>query len=111
VPFPITRTIGVLLSALLIAGCAGRQISGCTKLAGAGWTPIAAPANAANLLALENLPSQDVTWLADGSGRTMACLYAASLTDPSCGGSTAYVFEQKGGRWQLRDMLVDQCND
>ncbi|MDR3414942.1 MAG: hypothetical protein P4L83_02045 [Nevskia sp.] len=101
----------VVLAALL-AGCAGGRISDCTRIAGPGWSTLAQPPpNGAQLLGLENMPSDShLVWLAKGSDHLLACNYAHSLVTPGCGGSSAYEFVLKDGRWSSRGQLLDECD-
>lgn len=100
-----------ILLTVLLAGCASDRISDCTKLAGAGWTTLGQPPpNAEQLMALENIPTDSQTvWLSKGQDKLLACYYARGLTSPGCGGSSAYEFQQKNGRWSSRGAFLDTC--
>jgi len=102
----------VLILAALLAGCAGNRVSDCTRLAGPGWTRLdQPPANAAQLLGQENLPADSqLIWLAKGGDHLLVCNYAHSLITPGCGGSSAYEFALKDGRWTSRGQLLDECD-
>ncbi len=104
----------MLLSSLLLASlgaCSAGPIKSCKTLAGPGWSTLQKPpANAAELLQLENLPGgSEVTWLANGSDRLLACYYAPGLNNPSCGGTTAYEFAAKDGHWASRNLRSEVC--
>jgi hypothetical protein len=105
------KQLVILLLLICVSACAGNRIRKCSDLAGPGWTPLAAPpANAADLLALENLPGgSEVTWFANGPQRALACYYATGLNNPSCGGTTAYEFAEKDGHWVSRSLRSEIC--
>lgn len=100
-----------LTACALFAGCASNRVEDCQKLAGPGWTELSkAPANAPDLLMLQNLPTGiDAVWLAKGPSRVMACVYSPPMNNPGCSNSTAYVFANEQGRWRFDNMLVDTC--
>jgi hypothetical protein len=100
----------LLLAAL--AGCSDR-VKDCTKLAGPGWTQLSQPpAEAGQLLALENLPTgSSVIWLGNGADKVMICDASAGMIVPGCGGSKAYEFVRKDGRWVSRGTLLDFCEN
>ena len=100
------------LLVVLLSGCATDRVSGCTKLAGPGWMPLGQPpANATQLLELENLPADSqLVWLGKGPEQVVACYYARGLTSPGCGGSDAYKFVQKNGHWTSQGQLLDFCD-
>lgn len=102
----------ICLIPALLAGCASDRVGKCSTLAGPGWSALSQPpSNAAQLLALENLPAdRDLVWLSRGQDRLMMCDYARGLTSPGCGGSTAYEFQQQGGRWVSRGQINDFCD-
>jgi hypothetical protein len=102
----------LVLSAVLLTGCAGGRISDCSKLAGPAWTALnQPPPNASQLLGMENLPTDSqLVWLAKGSDHLLVCNYAHSLVTPGCGGSSAYEFVLKDGRWVSRGQLLDECD-
>lgn len=106
------RLILICLISALLAGCASDRVGKCSTLAGPGWTVLSQPpANAAGLLALENLPAdRDLVWLAKGEDRLMMCDYARGITSPGCGGSTAFEFAKKDGRWTSRGQINDFCD-
>ena len=97
---------------LLLAGCSTGTVRNCTKLAGPGWSPMSQPPpNAMQLLAQENLPADSqMVWLSKGPEQVVACYYARGLTSPGCGGSDAYKFVQKDGRWTSQGQLLDFCD-
>lgn len=102
----------ICLVPALLVGCASDRISKCSTLAGPGWSALSQPpANARELLALENLPAdRDLVWLSKGQGHLMMCDYARGITSPGCGGSTAFEFAQKDdGRWSSRGQINDFC--
>ena len=101
----------VLLSLVLLGGCAERRVSECTKLAGPGWTALGQPPpEAKELLGLENLPADsELVWLSKGADQRLVCSYARGMTSPGCGGSVAYSFVRKNGQWASRGQLFDVC--
>lgn len=111
---PYTRPMRKLLlclAPLLLAGCASR-VSKCTELAGPGWSALSQPpANAAQLLELENLPADErLVWLAKGSDNLMVCDYARGTTSPGCGGSSGWTFVKKNDRWSSHGQVNDFCD-
>ena len=96
---------------ILLSGCASR-VGGCSALAGPGWSTLSQPpANATQLLELENLPpDSQLVWLSKGPQQMLACYYARGLTSPGCGGSSAYKFVEKDGRWTSQGQLMDFCD-
>ena len=102
----------VSLLLALLSGCVTNRYAGCIQLAGPGWTTLGEPPpNAAQLLASENLPADSqLVWLHKGSQQLLACYYARGLTNPGCGGSDAYKFVQKDGRWTSQGQLLDFCD-
>ena len=106
-----SKQLVILFLLIGLCGCASARLKKCSDLAGPGWTPLAAPpANAADLLALENLPGgSEVIWFANGPQRALACYYAAGLNNPSCSGTTAYEFAEKDGQWASRSLRSEVC--
>jgi hypothetical protein len=102
----------ICLIPALLAGCASDRFSQCSKLAGPGWSTLSRPpANAAQLLELENLPAdRDLVWLSKGDDHLLMCDYARGITSPGCGGSSGYEFQRKGERWVSRGQINDFCD-
>ncbi len=96
----------------LLSGCSTSSVRNCTTLAGPGWKPLSQPpAVATQLLAQENLPADtQMVWLSKGPEQLVACYYARGMTSPGCGGSEAYKFLQKDGRWTSQGQLLDFCD-
>jgi hypothetical protein len=96
-----------------LGGCASTRIGKCSALAGPGWEALnQPPPNAAQLLALENLPADSqLVWLSRGREQLLVCDYARGTTSPGCGGSTAYTFAQKDGHWTSRGQINDFCDN
>jgi hypothetical protein len=107
------RTLIIAALAALLCACESNAIKDCKALAGPGWTVLPdPPTNAAELLALENLPVQrDQIWLGKTGDKIMVCNYSHSLTIPGCGGSSGYEFVRKDGQWATRGALVDFCDN
>jgi hypothetical protein len=107
------RLLTISLLAVLLAACASRQVTDCTKLAGPGFSALpAAPPNADELLAMQSLQAdKDQLWLAKGPDRLTVCVYATGLVVPSCGGSRGYAFARQNGRWVSRGVLLDICDN
>ena len=107
------RKVPIYLLLVILAGCASTRISKCTTLAGPGWEALSQPPpNAAQLLALENLPADSqLVWLSKGKEQLLVCDYARGTTSPGCGGSTAYTFAHKDGRWSSRGQINDFCDN
>jgi hypothetical protein len=105
------RIIFVSLLLVLLSGCADRQRD-CTSLAGPGWKRMSQPPpNARDLLALENIPADNqLMWLSKGPQQVIACYYARGITNPGCGGSSAYKFVQKDDHWTSQGQLLDFCD-
>ncbi len=85
----------------------------CLTLAGPGWIALGQkPANARNLLALENLPADSqLIWLGKGPDQLLACYYARGITNPGCGGSEGYRFVRKGEQWTSQGQVMDFCDN
>ncbi|MBL6751569.1 MAG: hypothetical protein ISP90_13665 [Nevskia sp.] len=108
------RAVTILLLAAALAGCASSHVRDCMKLAGPGWSQLKQPpAGAHELLAQQNLPddSSSVIWLAKGDDRVLMCDYSSGLIVPGCGGSKAYEYLRKDGRWVSRGTLLDFCDN
>ena len=103
---------GLSLLSALLGACGSSPVRDCEKLAGPSWTPLTTPpVNAQLLLSLEDLPNEaELVWLSSAKGKVMACFYSTTnLTHPGCGNSSAYVFEQKNGRWVSSGTVLDVC--
>jgi hypothetical protein len=97
--------------ALTLAGCASDAMHHCSTLAGRSWTRLSgAPANSAQLLAMEGLPNDsDALWFANGEDRVLACIYARGLTSPGCGAAIVYEYAKLEDHWSFRHMAMESC--
>jgi len=95
---------------LLLGACAGRARD-CAALAGPGWQPLAGPPpDSAELLTRANLSTDSqLVWFSQGPDKVLVCDHSTSLTNPGCGGSTAYPFERVNGKWIARGVALDIC--
>lgn len=115
-PRPVTRTPAGLLAAIVLAttasGCASRASRDCATIAGDGFDRLSsAPADAAVLLRLANLPTEaDVQWFGQGRDKVMVCDPSNSLVNPGCGGSIAYQFERSNDAWVSKGVLLPICD-
>ena len=108
------RIFSALALSALLSACGGSQIKDCSRLAGPGWAPLAAPpAAAGEILALENLPpASNLVWLSKGPDHVMVCDYSSGLVTPACGGSKAYEFaHDSSGKWVSRGAMIDFCDE
>jgi hypothetical protein len=99
--------VTVAAFAALLSACDSTAVKDCKALAGPGWSVLPQPpTDAANLLALENLPvQQNQIWLGKSGDRIMVCNYSHSLVIPG------YEFVRKDGQWATRGALVDFCDN
>lgn len=110
-PWSLAAVAATIAGGALLGACAG-SARDCRALAGPGWSALNhAPVNAQALLAQENLPeSSDVRWYRNANGDSLlACFYQPALVNPSCGGSTAYIFKHSGTGWNYQDQAMQQC--
>lgn len=112
---PVIRFSTCLLAvavATTLSACASRASRDCAAIAGDSFRRLPdAPADAAALLGLANLPTEaDVQWFGQGRDKVMVCDPSNSLVNPGCGGSIAYQFERSGDNWVSKGVLLPICD-